>query len=262
MSNASILTLSLGRKTRRDILLVVTPIGIWYTSIGKRHRGMQLIRKFSILCYSLADILKVKPDPYLISYMGTLIFLGDEISDKSRGILMNGALEHIPKKHPIHKVYNKFVARSNAKQLKNIMSSLAQIQDETASRQFNKLSCDELKNATRMKGGYTLLALLHILKESPTEEEKEAFMNLGFLIQLLDDYHDVIIDKDEGISTLCTEDCYKLKDVNSVIYATKKKWIDTFGDTTEVRRFFLYLRLYRLTSEITHKYPLLYAIMS
>lgn len=254
--------LRLSRKTRRDILFVVTPISFYYPYLGQKRRGMQLTRKFSIICYSLADILKVKTDPFLIAYMGTLIFLGDEISDKSRGKLMDGLLEHVPKTHPILKVYGKFAKRATSQQLKNIMASLAQIQDITAQRQFKKLSCSELEEATRMKGGYTLQVILHMLKENPSENEKNMFMQLGFLIQLIDDSYDTAIDKDEGISTLCTEGCYNIKDIDNLMHTTKKQWLDVFGNTNEVHRLFLYLRLYKTMGEAIQKYPLLRGVIS
>ena len=80
--------------------------------------------------------------------------------------------------------------------------TLAQI-DSVKQREGN-IELSELKDITKRKGANT--ALIFALEVSPdmSIKKRECYEELGFLFQLVDDFHDVHNDKDEGIITLAT----------------------------------------------------------
>lgn len=61
---------------------------------------------------------------------------------------------------------------------------------------------DEIRDITRRKGAYTIL--LFALEVSPdmAPERRAGYEELGYLVQLLDDFTDRFLDRAEGITTL------------------------------------------------------------
>ncbi|HYS36689.1 MAG TPA: class 1 isoprenoid biosynthesis enzyme [Pseudonocardiaceae bacterium] len=63
------------------------------------------------------------------------------------------------------------------------------------------ISPAEVRQITRDKGGYGLVALFALLRPAMVDAERELLMDLGEVIQLLDDHHDVALDRKAGVRT-------------------------------------------------------------
>lgn len=77
---------------------------------------------------------------------------------------------------------------------------------ESASRrQLDPLtSVEEVRRITRGKGGYAVQALCALLRPELATPEADLVMELGYVLQLIDDHHDVAIDRAAGVVTSVT----------------------------------------------------------
>ena len=77
---------------------------------------------------------------------------------------------------------------------------------ESASRrQLDPLtSAQEVRRITRGKGGYAVQALCALLRPELTGPEADLVMELGYVLQLIDDHHDFAADRAAGVVTSVT----------------------------------------------------------
>jgi hypothetical protein len=77
---------------------------------------------------------------------------------------------------------------------------------ESASRrQLDPLaSMEEVRHITWGKGGYAVQALCALFRPGLVDPEAELVMELGYVLQLIDDHHDLAVDRREGVVTSVT----------------------------------------------------------
>ncbi len=63
------------------------------------------------------------------------------------------------------------------------------------------ISPAEIRQITRDKGGYGLIAMFALLRPAMADTERDLLMDLGEVIQLLDDRHDSTLDRAAGLRT-------------------------------------------------------------
>jgi hypothetical protein len=63
------------------------------------------------------------------------------------------------------------------------------------------ISPTEVRQITRDKGGYGLIAMFALLRPAMVDAERELLMDLGEVIQLLDDHNDIVLDRRAGVRT-------------------------------------------------------------
>lgn len=132
--------------------------------------------------------------------------------------------------------------------------NIAQWQDYSL-EQFGSPTQERLHEITRGKGGYSALAHLHALKESPTREEKTFMLPFGETMQLLDDYLDQPHDESDGIATLFTEGYMDGDDLLDSIQRVERHSRDVWGDTRAVRRFGRVMRAHRRLGQLENRWP-------
>jgi hypothetical protein len=77
---------------------------------------------------------------------------------------------------------------------------------ESASRrQLDPLaSAEQVRRITRGKGGHAVQALCALFRPGLAGPEAELVMELGYVLQLIDDHHDVAVDRRDGVVTSVT----------------------------------------------------------
>jgi hypothetical protein len=83
-----------------------------------------------------------------------------------------------------------------------------------------------LKFITAEKGGSSVLLFRSLLAPAPTQEEADAIMTFGYLIQLSDDIFDVWFDKQAGVKTLATK-LLENNQVQELKDLWERKWLLT-----------------------------------
>lgn len=63
------------------------------------------------------------------------------------------------------------------------------------------ISPPEIQRITRGKGGYALIAMFALLRPAMADAERALLMDLGEVMQLLDDHHDITHDRRAGVRT-------------------------------------------------------------
>jgi hypothetical protein len=74
-----------------------------------------------------------------------------------------------------------------------------------------------LLEITRGKGGYGVVTLFALMRESMSSEEVALLLQLGEVVQLLDDYQDAELDFQNGVATMITEGILGLPDVFTIL---------------------------------------------
>ncbi|GIJ26416.1 hypothetical protein Vqi01_15780 [Micromonospora qiuiae] len=75
------------------------------------------------------------------------------------------------------------------------------------------LSRSDLRQITRGKGGLGTTALFGLLRPGLSPEDRRLLLELGDVLQVLDDYHDVSLDRANGIATEVTAGTITLSEV-------------------------------------------------
>ncbi|MET9969270.1 hypothetical protein ABZZ80_25895 [Streptomyces sp. NPDC006356] len=79
------------------------------------------------------------------------------------------------------------------------------------------------------KGGLGMVALLSLLRPGMSEEERALLTELGYVFQLLDDLHDLALDRAEGITTSATLNAFSLTGLATRIQHLRSRFRTHYG---------------------------------
>ncbi|WP_370259172.1 hypothetical protein [Streptomyces sp. V4I8] len=82
---------------------------------------------------------------------------------------------------------------------------------------------------TRGKGGLGMVALLSLLRPGMSGEERDVLIELGYVFQLLDDLHDLPLDRADGITTSATLNAFSLTDLATRVQGLRSRFIACYG---------------------------------
>ncbi len=103
---------------------------------------------------------------------------------------------------------------------------------------------DEVNTITYQKGSRAALLLALEVNPEMSEERQACFKELGFLLQLFDDFQDATIDRESGLVTLATissHDVNILEVIRNQEVKVKKLFIESYGDK-KCTEIFQYIR--------------------
>ncbi|WP_037306134.1 class 1 isoprenoid biosynthesis enzyme [Amycolatopsis orientalis] len=85
-----------------------------------------------------------------------------------------------------------------------VMRDLHDYERQSRRQRDPRLPLAEVERITRGKGGLGVTALFALLRPGMTADELDLLVELGDVLQLLDDYHDVAVDHRDGVVTVAT----------------------------------------------------------
>jgi len=85
-------------------------------------------------------------------------------------------------------------------------------------KQRDTVDPDTLLEIARGKGGYAIVAIFALMRESMSSAEIGLLLQFGEAIQLLDDYQDIELDLQNGVHTVVTEGICGLPDVCEILH--------------------------------------------
>ncbi|MCF1596432.1 hypothetical protein [Streptomyces muensis] len=92
-----------------------------------------------------------------------------------------------------------------------------------------RIPLPEVLEITRGKGGLGMVALLSLLRPRMPAEERALLTELGYVFQLLDDLHDLALDRAEGITTGATLRAFSLTDLAARIQRLRSRFRAHYG---------------------------------
>jgi hypothetical protein len=84
-------------------------------------------------------------------------------------------------------------------------------------KQRDTVAPDALLEITRGKGGYAIVAIFGLMRESMSAAETGLLLQFGEAVQFLDDYQDIELDRQNGVHTVVTEGICGLPDVREIL---------------------------------------------
>ncbi|MFG1645799.1 class 1 isoprenoid biosynthesis enzyme [Amycolatopsis sp. NPDC049252] len=96
------------------------------------------------------------------------------------------------------------IARSGADAIFTVVRELHEYERESRRQRDPRIPPAEVVRITRGKGGLGLTALFALLRPGMRPGELDVLVELGDVLQLLDDYHDVAVDHRDGVVTVAT----------------------------------------------------------
>lgn len=94
-------------------------------------------------------------------------------------------------------------------------ASISQIEERS-------LSIQQLKEITSKKGGFATFLYRSVFSNTPSKEEKDAFLTLGYALQMVNDMFDIYKDYQNNQQTLFTN-ASDLREIASEFYATLER---------------------------------------
>lgn len=110
-----------------------------------------------------------------------------------------------------------------------LLRHLHEVQLRSRRQRNSDLSCAEIVEITRGKGGLGMVALLALLRPRMSPREHDLIMELGDLFQLLDDLHDLALDRAEHITTSATLGAFSLTELAARITALSNRFRAHYG---------------------------------
>ena len=92
-----------------------------------------------------------------------------------------------------------------------------------------RLPLPEVLEITRGKGGLGMVALLSLLRPGMSAAERALLTELGYVFQLLDDLHDLPLDRAEGLTTSATLHAFSLTDLATRIRRLRFRFRTHYG---------------------------------
>ena len=91
------------------------------------------------------------------------------------------------------------------------LKDLAKAQFDSIRQREAGVAIDVVRDITKRKGAQVMLMLALQVNPNMSQERRKCFEELGFFVQLVDDYEDQSLDAERGVSTLITfsETCYE-----------------------------------------------------
>lgn len=84
------------------------------------------------------------------------------------------------------------------------LQGLAAAQVDSVRQRRPGTAVDEIREITRRKGAYTILLFALEVSPAMSPDRRVCYEELGYLVQLVDDYVDCAVDERNGVSTLIT----------------------------------------------------------
>lgn len=82
-----------------------------------------------------------------------------------------------------------------------IITRLHRYQSQSRRQLHPQISAADVRRITRGKGGLGVTALFALLRPGMSQAEQDVLIELGDVLQLLDDYHDAALDRTAGVAT-------------------------------------------------------------
>ncbi|MEV0784442.1 class 1 isoprenoid biosynthesis enzyme [Streptomyces sp. NPDC050423] len=95
----------------------------------------------------------------------------------------------------------------------SLIRELHTFQLRSRAQRGSHISAAEVLDITRGKGGLGMAALFALLRPGMSEAERDILVELGEVFQLLDDFHDLPLDRVNGITTSATLGVLSLSDL-------------------------------------------------
>lgn len=226
-----------------------------YVCHAPRRDALRTARQVNTVTHYLSKMATGEARLYEGAYYGTTIVCLDEVTDELGETLSNGttglAFEDEVRLGPLEILpVAADVARSD--DFPEAVRHIAYWQDRSL-EQLEDPNPLRVKEITRKKGGYSALANLLMVKEDPSEEERDFMMEFGYVMQLLDDYLDQPEDEKEGVSTMFTEDVFNTADLFYRRDAMMERAEELWGRTKASRRFRRVLAAHTGLAEIENR---------
>lgn len=127
---------------------------------------------------------------------------------------------------------------------------------ETASRrQLDPLaSAEEVRRITWGKGGYAVQALCALMRPELAGPEADLVMELGYVLQLIDDHHDIAVDRAAGVVTSVTLGDATLASLAAQIRRLRASLRTHYG-TTRDRQLAAMLYIMLIGAYTAHRHP-------
>ena len=100
-------------------------------------------------------------------------------------------------------------------------------------RQREVVTADTLLEITRGKGGYAVVTIFALMRESMSAEEIGLLLRFGEAVQLLDDYQDIELDLQNDVHTVITEGICGLPDIRMILRRLHPELRMFYGRRTE-----------------------------
>ncbi|MGW6904944.1 hypothetical protein [Streptomyces sp. NPDC054940] len=92
-----------------------------------------------------------------------------------------------------------------------------------------RIALPEVLEITRGKGGLGMVALLSLLRPGMSEPERELLGELGYVFQLLDDLHDLALDRADGLTTSATLNAFSLAELAARVEGLRSRFTAHYG---------------------------------
>ena len=104
-------------------------------------------------------------------------------------------------------------------QTKHIFTQLIEAQLESQRQKIPTASIEQIRSITYNKGGFSVQLFNSLLDHKKSDKELQSAMQLGYLIQLLDDWFDMFIDQKEQVQTLAN-----ILEIDHFIHLFESEW--------------------------------------
>jgi len=120
--------------------------------------------------------------------------------------------------------------------------------------QYDEARAEALLETTQGKGGYAVVVMFGLMRESMSIEEIGLLLRLGEVIQMVDDYQDLEQDAEKGIRTLATEGKLRLSDIADVLCDTYPDFCHFYGKKRAIR-FWTLLYIMTVLTFVSENWP-------
>lgn len=113
--------------------------------------------------------------------------------------------------------------------IRPLLRELHAFQLRSRAQRDPRVALPEVLEITRGKGGLGMVALLSLLRPGMPEEERDLLIELGYVFQLLDDLHDLALDRADGLTTSATLNAFSLTDLAARVQGLRSGFIARYG---------------------------------
>ena len=201
--------------------------------LATRKRLTEALRSYTVkACF----IVKAYTRMADISFMGNLAVLGlsftrlyDDLLDEYGGQDLEARLDQLFRsgtfrpasdlERVLHRFYLSIEAALKRKPDDPVFKAVMAVHEYQmlSRRQRDTVDPETLLEIARGKGGYAIVAMFALMRESMSAEETGLLLQFGEVIQLLDDYQDIELDRQNGVHTVITEGICGLPDVRKIL---------------------------------------------
>jgi hypothetical protein len=194
------------------------------------HALLATSTKVGLAMWGYADLAGVPFDPRL-AVLGSSFtrvyddlvdnFAGHRLDERLAGLFRGEAFVPLPGPETLlvllYRAIETAIARPADDPLFPIMRELHEYECASRAQRDPRISAPEVRRITRGKGGLGLTALFALLRPGMSRGERVVLLELGDVLQLLDDFHDVAIDRRDGVVTAATHGDADLADLAAKI---------------------------------------------